>query len=74
MNTTCTNLEGLLRFEVKYIEKYSPDNATETAKYFFILDSASAMRYIYCGAECPFRYDCAIAQDYIRKYRLGEEP
>lgn len=62
---TCQNLEGLLKFETSAIKK-EVFGGSQLSFLYLIELMAPDMREAYCGVECKYRYDCAIAQQYIK--------
>lgn len=60
----CTNIEGLLAFEVEVIKQYSFRGDLINFEHFFNT-YAELMRESYCGGECSLRYDCQIAEKYL---------
>lgn len=60
----CTNLEGLLEYEVFFVKQMLENNPEYEMDVFE--DNAIKSRETYCGTMCFKRYSCAIAERYLK--------
>jgi len=63
-SATCTNLEGLLNYEIFFVREMLDKNPQYDMDVFE--DNAIQSRELYCGTMCFNRYGCKIAERYLK--------